>query len=160
MTSQAVPRALEAGRWLGVVAGFALAWSLGSTPAERLHVLAPWLVGSLAGLTGIESVFFGRVAARVTGYAPSAYQQQSGMNDLALAVTALLAYALDWGAAADVTVTSILLIFLSLSACNHVWSAWREGNVSPRSFTRPAATVALLAATLPTVIAVAASLGR
>jgi hypothetical protein len=41
-----------------------------------------------------------------------------------------------------------------------MWSAWREGNASLRSFTRPAATIALVAATLPIAIPVAASLGQ
>jgi hypothetical protein len=40
-----------------VVVGFGLALRHGADPAGQLHVLAPWLVGSLAGLTGIESVF-------------------------------------------------------------------------------------------------------
>jgi hypothetical protein len=82
------------------------------------------------------------------------------MNNLALAATALLGFALGWGTAADLAVVSVLLIFPVLSACNRLWSAWREGNASLRSFTRPAATAALAAATLPIVIPVAATLGR
>jgi hypothetical protein len=57
-------------------------------------------------------------------------------------------------------VVSVLLIFLAMSACNHLWSAWREGNASLRSFTRTAATAALVAATLPIAVPVAAALGR
>lgn len=155
MGAERLCRMIEAARWIGVVAGFALAYGHGTAAEERLHLLAPWLVGSLAGLTGIESVFLGPAAARLSGYAPSAYQRQSGMNNLALAATALLAHALGWGAAADMAVVSALLIFLSLSAANHLWSAWREGNLAPRGFARPAATAALLAATLPLLAAVA-----
>ena len=160
MGVEGICRLLEAARWIGVAAGFALAFGHGTEPRERLHLLAPWLVGSLAGLTGIESVFLGEAAARLTGYAPSAYQRQSGMNNLALAAAALLACGLDWGVAADVAVTSALLIFLSLSAANHLWSAWREGNLRPRSLTRPAATAGLIAATLPLLVAAAGTLGR
>ena len=68
---------------------------------QQLHVFTPRLVGSLAGLTGIESEFFGEAAASLTGYAPSACQRQSGFNNLALGLTAPLAYALDWGPGAD-----------------------------------------------------------
>jgi hypothetical protein len=114
MTARAICQALEAGRWIGVVVGFGPALRQAAGPADQLHVLAPWLVGSLAGLTGIESVFLGRPAARLTGYAPSAYQRQSGMSNLALAATALLAFALGWGTAADLAVVSALLIFLVL----------------------------------------------
>jgi hypothetical protein len=160
MTPQAICRALEAGRWIGVIAGFGLALRYSPDPADQLHVLAPWLVGSVSGLTGIESVFLGRAAAQLTGYAPSAYQRQSGMSTLALAATALLAFALGWGSAADLAVVAVLLIFLVLSACNHLWSAWRQGNASLRSFTRPATTAALVAATLPIAIPAATTLGR
>jgi uncharacterized protein DUF6790 len=164
MGTERICRMIEAARWIGVAAGFALAYGHGAGPAERLHLLAPWLVGSLAGLTGIESVFLGEAAARLTGYAPSAYQRQSGMNNLALAATALLAHALDWGAAADVAVVSALLVFLSLSAANHLWSAWRERNLRLRSVARPAATAGLAAATLPLLVpllvAAAGALGR
>ena len=85
MTPQAICQALEAGRWIGVIAGFGLALRYRPDSADQLHVLAPWLVGSVSGLTGIESVFLGKAAAQLTGYAPSAYQRQSGMNNLALA---------------------------------------------------------------------------
>jgi hypothetical protein len=157
---RSICRALEVGRWVGVVAGFAFAFGHAGAPAERLHILAPWLVVALAGLTGVESVFVGKAAARLTGYVPSGYRRQSGMNNLALAATALLAFVLDWGPAADVAVTSVLLVLLSPSAGKQLWSTWREGNVRPRSFTRPTATVALVAATLPLVASAAAALGR
>ena len=161
MGAERICRLLEAARWTSVAIGFVLAFSYGTEPAEKLHLLAPWLVGSLAGLTGIESVFLGHAAARLTGYAPGgAYQRQSGMNNLALAATALLAYGLGWGAAADVALVSVLLVFLSLSSGNHLWSAWREGNLERRSFTRPAATAGLVAVTLPLLVATAGALGR
>jgi hypothetical protein len=57
-----------------------------------------------------------------------------------------------------VTVVAVLLIFLVLSACSHLWSAWRKGNASLRSFTRPATTAALVAATLPIAIPAATTL--
>ncbi len=56
MGAERICRLLEAARWISVVIGFVLAFGYGTEPAEALHLLAPWLVGSLAGLTGIESV--------------------------------------------------------------------------------------------------------
>jgi hypothetical protein len=152
MNAERICRALEITRWVGVVAGFQFAFFLGGTPAERLHILAPWVVGSLAGLTAVESLFFGKAASRITGYAPSGYQRQSGLNNLALAVMALLVWYLGWGTLAEAAVMNILLIFLFLSACNHAWSAWKEQNRNARNLLRPVLTAALIAFALPLVV--------
>ncbi len=152
MNQEKICHALEALRWIGVVAGFQLAYLLGSGPRERLHILMPWIVVSLAGLSAVESLLLGRAAARISGYAPSAYQRQSGMNNLALAVTALIVCFLDWGTLAEAAVLSALLIFLFLSACNHLGSAWLEHNRNFRNWLRPAITGALIAFTLPLLI--------
>ena len=144
MRGAAICRALEILRWTGVIAGFQLAFTRGQTPVEQVHILVPWLVVSLAGLTGIESVFFGKAASQSTGYAPSGYQRQSGMNNLALAATALLVYFFKWGFYAELAVVTALLIFLFLSALNHGWSAWREGNRRLKNFMRPVMTLLLI----------------
>jgi len=146
-------QALEILRWGCVVAGFQLAYALGQGPAERLHILTPWVVGSLAGLSAVESLLLGGAAARLSGYAPGAYQRQSGLNNLALAATALLVWGLGWGTRAEAAVLVALLVFLSLSACNHAWSAWKENNRRPRNLLRPVLTLALVAFTLPVLVA-------
>lgn len=153
MTATRMCQALEVLRWAGVVAGFQLAYLLGEGPPERLHILMPWVVVSLAGLSAVESLLLGGAAARLSGYAPGAYQRQSGMNSLALAVTALMVRALGWGTRAEASVLSVLLIFLALSAANHAWSAWREHNRSPRNLLRPVLTLALLVFALPVLVA-------
>jgi hypothetical protein len=152
MNAERICRALEIMRWIGVVTGFQVAFFLGRTPPERLHILTPWVVGSLAGLTAVESLFFGRAASRITGYAPGGYQRQSGMNSLALAVMAVLVWFLGWGTFAEAAVMSILMIFLFLSACNHAWSAWKEQNRNARNLLRPVLTAALIAFALPLVV--------
>jgi len=144
MSGAGICRALEILRWAGVIVGFQFAFLRGATPVEQMHILVPWVVGSLAGLTGIESVFFGEAASKSTGYAPSAYQRQSGFNNLALGATALLVYFLEWGIYAELAVMTILLIFLFLSACNHGWTAWREGNRQVKNLLRPLMTLLLI----------------
>ena len=151
-TAKKICNALEIGRWICVVLGFQFAFSQGTTPQDQLHILTPWIVVSLAGLTGIESVFFGQAASQLTGYAPSAYQRQSGINNLAVAITALLAFFLQWGTYAEITVMTTLLIFLFLSASNHAWSAWKEGNHTIKNLLRPVLTVLLIAFVLPVMI--------
>lgn len=54
-----------------------------------VYVFAPLLPQSVQ--IGIESVFFGKSGSKVSGCGDSGpYQKQSGMNNLALAITALL----------------------------------------------------------------------
>jgi hypothetical protein len=151
---------LELLRFAGVIAGFAFALQFGQTPQAQLHILMPWIVISIAGLTGIESVFFGRAASEVSGYAPSAYQRQSGLNNLALAIVAAITFILGWGTHAEVAVLSALLIFLFLSACNHAWSAIREGNLNRRNLMRPAMTVVIIAVILPFILRALAATGK
>lgn len=141
--------ALEGARWVCVIIGFQVAYFLSGRPVEQLHQLMPWLVLSLMGLTAVESLFFGRVASEITGYAPSAYQRQSGLACLAVALTALLVRCGDWGVYADATVLSTTLIFFGLSACNHAWSGWREGNRGLQNLMRPVLTALLIGFALP-----------
>jgi len=144
MSGAVICRILEILRWTGVIVGFQLAFFHAGNPLEEMRVLAPWVVGSLAGLTGIESLFFGEAASKSTGYAPGAYQRQSGMSNLALGATALLVYFLEWGIYAELAVMTVLLIFLFLSACNHGWSAWKEGNRRVKNYLRPLMTLLLI----------------
>ena len=53
---------------------------------------------------------------------------------------------------AEAALCLVLLLFLTLSSVNHLYSALREGNCSARSFSRPLATLALLGAVLPFMV--------
>ncbi len=133
--------------------GYQLALWFGRNPHEQLHILVPWIVISIAGLSGLESLFLGEAATKLTGFAPGrAYQRQSGMNNLALALTALLVLLFNWGTYAELAVLSTLLIFLLLSSCNHAWTALREHNRAIKNFFRPIMTIALIVIVLPFII--------
>ncbi|MCF8130417.1 MAG: hypothetical protein K9N10_18050 [Deltaproteobacteria bacterium] len=151
MSNKRICQALEITRWIGVVIGFQLAFLSGTNPQQQLHIMTPWIVISLAGLTGIESLFFGKAASEITGYAPSAYQRQSGFNNLSIALTAIMVFLFHWGTYAEITIMVVLLVFLFLSACNHAWSAWTEHNLNIRNLLRPAMTIALVAFVLPCI---------
>jgi hypothetical protein len=58
------------------------------------------------------------------------------MNNLALSISAVLSLMLQWGTYA-------------LSSCNHVWSAFKEGNMNRRNIMRPVMTALLLAYSVP-----------
>lgn len=153
MDSTKICRLLEILRWVGVGLGIFLALLLGKDPAQQFNILCIWVVISLAGLTGIESVFFGKAAAKLSGYGEGgAYQRQSGINNLALAITTLLVYFLNWGLYAKISVMTVMLIFLSLSASNHAYSAIKEHNKSFKNFLRPIMTTVLLAVIIPFMI--------
>ena len=100
-------------------------------PARQLDVLCIWVVVSIAGLTGIESIFFSDAAAQQSGYEKgSAYQRQSGLFNIALALTTLLVYLAGWDLHAKACLLIVLLTFLFFSAINHAYSAIKEHNKS------------------------------
>jgi len=143
---------LEWLRIFAVIAGINLAYFSGGNPQHQIHILMPFIVIGLSGLTGIESLFFGKAAVGITGYKPSAYQRQSGLNNIAVAITAILVLFLKWGVHAEITILSASLIFFFLSAINHAWSAIKEGNRGLRNLLRPIITSLLLIFTVPFII--------
>ncbi len=143
---------LEYLRWISVIVGIQLAEFLADDPISRLHILMPWIVISLSGLTGIESVFFGKAASELTGYKPNAYQRQTGLNNLSVAIVAILVLVFKWGTYAEITVMSCTLVFLTLSALNHLWTGLKEGNHKLKNFMRPVLTTLLLIFTLPYIV--------
>ncbi|MBU1276726.1 MAG: hypothetical protein KJ720_15225 [Proteobacteria bacterium] len=146
---------LEYARWAGVGVGIFWANYAGSSPAEQFSIITAWTVLAVAGLSGVESLFFGKSASKISGYGGGGggYQRQSGINNLALALACVLAYALGWGTMAQAALMSTLLIFLIISAANHAYSAFREGNRNLRNLLRPVLTALLVAMVLPYMIA-------
>lgn len=152
MNRRKICHALEVSRWVCVIIGFQIAFFLSGHPQEQLHQLMPWIVLSLMGLSAIESLFFGQAASEITGYVRSGYQRQSGLGMLAVALTALLVRFGSWGVQAEAAVLSTTLIFLGLSACNHAWSAAREGNRGVQNLMRPVLTALLIGFAVPFIV--------
>lgn len=143
----------EIARWGGVAMGFFFAFYWGNNPAEQFTILTVFVVSFVAGLTAIESLLFSKEASESTGYEGGrAYQRQSAVNNLALAIVALLSFYLSWGVFASAAVMSVLLVFLSLSAVNHLYSAVKENNKVAKSYLRPILTVLLILVVLPVMI--------
>jgi len=142
---------LEITRWVCVFVGFQWALNMTGTPINKFSVLCLWVVVPLTGFTGMESVFFGRVASKQTGYGEGgAYQRQSGLNNIAIAVTTILIYVLEWGIYAKIAVMTVTLVFLTLSAINHIISGVFEGNTKLKNvLVRPVGIILLLSLTLP-----------
>ncbi len=152
MKQKQICHALEVSRWVCVIIGFQIAFFFTGYPQKQLHHLMPWVVLSLMGLSAVESLFFSEAASQITGYVRSAYQRQSGLAMLTVALTALLVRFGRWGVYAEATVLSTTLIFFALSACNHAWSAFKEGNHGLQNLMRPVLTALLVGFTVPFIV--------
>lgn len=142
--SQRINNIFEFVRLASIPVGIFFAFLWGNNPVQQFSILTAFAVIFIAGLTGIESIFFGKTASEQSGYAGGrGYQRQSGANNLALAVTAVLVYILGWGFYAQLTLMSVLIIFLALSGTNHAYSAFK-GNKSKKNMSRPIMTLVLL----------------
>ncbi len=142
--------------WLrpaGIVLIFFFAYYFGSDPVGVLHILGPFIVLLMAGTISFESLFLGEIASEKIGYKPDrAYQIQSGLNNLATALTALMVFFLNWGKYADATVLSVYLIFQVLSGINHARTVITEKNYTRTNMMRPIMSLMLLAALVPHIV--------
>jgi hypothetical protein len=135
--------------------GFAifLAYYLGKDAISRFHILGPFVVMLMSGTVAFESLMLGEVASEKIGYAPHrAYQIQSGLANAATAITALLVYVLDWGRYADATIVTVMLMFFTLSAANHVATAIMDRNMKLVNLLRPAMALLLIGFLFPSMI--------
>jgi len=142
--------------WLrpcGVVLGFLIADFYSTDAISKLHILGPFITVIMCGTVGLESLFLGEAAAAKIGYAPSReYQVQSGLSNLAMAVTAIIVYALNWGRFADATITTVMLMFFTFSATNHAVTIIKNKNMKTVNLMRPILTILLLLFLLPVMI--------
>lgn len=153
MTKRKLATVMEWLRPIGIAIGLAVVYGIGADAATQFHILAPIVVLLVAGTTAFESLWLGEVASEKIGYAANrAYQIQSALNNLALAVVALVVLVLNWGLHAEAAVVLVLLTFFVLSACNHLRTAIREGNRKITNLLRPVMALLLLAAVLPPMI--------
>jgi hypothetical protein len=128
---------------VGLVLFFAHAW--GRDAASQFHILGPFVVMLMSGTVAFEALFLGEAAAEKIGYEPRrAYQIQSGLANAAMAITAGLVYALDWGRFADATIVTAMLMFFTFSAANHAATAVVNRNLKPVNLLRPAMTLLLI----------------
>ncbi len=77
----------------GIALVYFFAEYLGSDAESKFHILGPIVVILMCGTVAFESLILGDVSSEKTGYKPNrAYQIQSGLNNLATAMTALLVF--------------------------------------------------------------------
>lgn len=96
-----------------------------TTPSYRLFSFL--LVESLAGMTALESLFFGSLSARSKKWPINTpYQRQSACNNLATALVMLLTVALGADDAVLAALVLVAVTFVVLSGVNHVVTELRD----------------------------------
>jgi len=144
---------LEWIRPAGIGLVYFLAEYLRTDPISKFHLLGPIVVVITSGSVAFESLVLGEASSEKIGYrSDRPYQTQSGLSNLATALTALLVFVLDWGRYADATVVIVMLLFLTLSAVNHAVTAIRDRNWKPANLMRPLMSLLLAGVLLPPMI--------
>jgi hypothetical protein len=124
--------------------GYQVGYAHGYNPAAQLHFMIPVVVCAIAGLSGIEGLFFGRQAAEIKGYETgSNYQRQSAIALLSYAFIAWLVCFLDWGLKAELTILFTFFFFFIFSAVNHAVDAVKRHNYAWQNINRPFLVVML-----------------
>lgn len=154
-----IPKILDILRILAVSFAFFFGYYIGFkdefNPVAQLHFMIPIIITAVAGLSGIEGLFFGRQAAEAKGYeVGSNYQKQSAIGLLSYAVVAVLVSLLDWGIIAELTILFAFIFFLFFSGINHAVDAVMRKNYKWQNINRPVITLLLIVGMIYPVIAV------
>ena len=59
--------------------GFFLGFYYGRTPGQVIHILTPWVVGSIAGFTGLQALFFPEESTKALGWKTNPYHMEVGL---------------------------------------------------------------------------------
>lgn len=111
----------------------------------QLHFMIPIIIFAIAGLSGLEGLFFSDQSARLKGFAVgSNYQKQSAYAFLSYAVVSLLILILNWGIKAELSILFVFMFFFILSAINHGREAIIHKNYSWQNINRPFITLFLI----------------
>ncbi|MFA7232436.1 MAG: hypothetical protein WC071_14275 [Victivallaceae bacterium] len=112
MTKKDLAMIMEWLRPVGIRLSIFFAYYFGRDAISQFHILGPFVVMLMSGTVAFESLILGEVASVKIGYAPNrAYQIQSGLDNAATAITALLVYIMDWRRYADATIVTVSSLF-------------------------------------------------
>jgi hypothetical protein len=133
--------------------GNRIGYAEGYNPVAQLHFMIPVIIVAIAGISGIEGLFFGKQSAGIKGFeAGSNYQRQSAIALLSYAVIALLVCFLQWGIKAELTIFFTFIFFFFFSGLNHAADAIRRKNYKWQNINRPFITLLLMAGMIYPVI--------
>ena len=112
----------------------------------QLHFMIPIIIGAVAGISGLEGIFFSKKSAIEKGFSvDSNYQKQSAIALLSYAAIAVWVYFAQWGIMAELTILFTFLFFLVFSGINHALEAIKKKNYKWQNINRPFITLLLIA---------------
>lgn len=148
---------LEVVRIITVCASFYWGYKIGFAesynPIAQLHFMIPAIIVAIAGISGIEGLFFAKKSAEIKGFeVGSNYQRQSAIALLSYTVIALIVYFYNWGIKAELTILFAFIFFFFFSGLNHAWDAIKRKNYKWQNINRPFITLLLIAGMIYPVI--------
>jgi hypothetical protein len=137
-------------RVTGVTVAFYWGYQIGFAetynPIAQLHFMIPVIIVAVAGLSGLEGLFFAKKSAELKGFeVGSNYQRQSAIALLSYAVIAVVVYFYNWGIKAELTILFTFIFFFFFSAINHGINAVKNKNYRWQNVNRPFITFILIA---------------
>ena len=125
--------------------GYRIGFAHGYDPIAQLHFMIPLIIIAVAGISGVEGLFFAKMSAEMKGFeVGSNYQRQSAISQMSYASVALLVYILSWGIKAELTIFFAFIFFLVFSAVNHSVDAIIRKNYKWQNINRPIFVLLLL----------------
>jgi len=142
---------LDISRILIVSAAFFFGYQIGFAddiynPTAQLHFMIPVVITAIAGISGIEGLFFGKKSAKAKGFETgSNYQRQSAIALLSYTFIAIIVYFCQWGIKAELTIFFTFIFFFFFSGINHGVDAIKHKNYKWQNINRPFITFLLIA---------------
>jgi len=133
--------------------GYQIGFADGYDPIAQLHFMTPIIIATIAGISGLEGIFFAKMSAEIKGFeVGSNYQRQSAIALLSYAVVAIIVYLYNWGIKAELTILFAFIFFFFFSGINHGIDAIRRKNYKWQNINRPFITLLLIAGLIYPVI--------
>ena len=133
--------------------GYQIGFADGYNPVAQLHFMIPIIIVAIAGISGLEGIFFCKKSAELKGFETgSNYQKQSAIALLSYAVIALVVYFANWGIKAELTILFTFIFFFFFSGINHGLEAIKHKNYKWQNINRPFITLLLIAGLIYPVI--------
>ncbi|MBN1473338.1 MAG: hypothetical protein JW914_01865 [Syntrophaceae bacterium] len=133
--------------------GYRIGFADGYNPIAQLHFMIPIIIVTIAGISGLEGIFFAKKSAELKGFeVGSNYQRQSAIALLSYAVVAIIVYISKWGIKAELTILFAFIFFFFFSGINHSIDAIRKKNYKWQNINRPFITLLLIAGLIYPVI--------
>lgn len=133
--------------------GYRIGFAHGYDPVAQLHFMIPLIIAAIAGISGLEGLFYAEKSAEIKGFeVGSNYQRQSAIALLSYPVSAIIVYLTNWGTRAELAIFFAFIFFFFFSGINHAIDAIKRKNYKWQNINRPFITLLLIAGMIYPVI--------